>query len=979
MKILKFIIIVLFITTISLADNWVTYMHDNSRSGISTDPVNISDLGKTWEYIPTAPPMIAWDGGMPWDAWRSPSEASAVRSTPMRDFDFVNFVTIFDGNLYFGSSVDDAVHCINAGSGEEKWAFITDGPVRFPPTIYNNKLYFGSDDGYAYCIDANTGTQIWKYSPEIPSHLIANNGKLIPMQPIRTGVVIYDGKAYFASSLVPWKNSYLCAVDAETGAEVYKVSGGKTPMGALLVSSSKIYIPQGRLPPEVFNRTDGSATGSAGAYGHGGCYALITSDSTPRFSYGWGRQHANGFDLYEYNADTLASVSEHLNGRHLIVNNGIAYLLTDTTLSAINRSDDSTIWSVNTDCKFSLIYVNGVLFAGGFNKVVAYNSENGNELTTVNINGTARGLAAAGQRLYISTDDGSIYAFGEAEKPIVNNSPATEITDTSANFNGEIVSTGAAATCVILYWDTTDHGTNLAAWSNQIYFGQRSPGFLSTNVANLFPNTTYYYTYCATNAFGKTYDHNSVNFKTHGAPAINNGTGASGIGVFSAQLNANLTDGTEADVTFYWGTADGGTNSLNWQFSSVVSNVSEGAVSLAITALIPTTTYYYTTYALNSYGFGWAASSETFITKNAIDDGWSNIMFISFPGYNKSETLTNFPVLVVLNESIFGFNYSDFASPNGGDLRFFNYDRSEFLDFEVEKWDTLGNSYVWVKVPLLYREMNGIVAEWGNPHETNFPPCASNGSTWSENFAGVWHLHYVSSICNDSTANANNGSYNNVTHIVDGQIDGADDFNGSSSYINAPSTDSLKLTKDMTVSLWINPDDAMVNWSCPVAHAWDDAEDESGFFISYFDGKVRFMIKTASMGANDWNSNPGFPATIGAWQHVAGTYNGISIKYYHNGEQKESRAASGNINWNFLPQGFYIGKFHDDNEDDYFNGKIDEVRISSVARSADWLWAEKETAGNNSLFTSYTIPEPLYLSLIIYLLFVFSLINKSRV
>ena len=224
----------------------------------------------------------------------------------------------------------------------------------------------------------------------------------------------------------------------------------------------------------------------------------------------------------------------------------------------------------------------GVMLSGTCVPEATMLDENGNELTTVNINGTARGLAAAGQRLYISTDDGSIYAFGEAEKPIVNNSPATEITDTSANFNGEIVSTGAAATCVILYWDTTDHGTNLAAWSNQIYFGQRSPGFLSTNVVNLFPNTTYYYTYCATNAFGKTYDHNSVNFKTHGAPAINNGTGASGIGVFSAQLNANLTDGTEADVTFYWGTADGGTNSLNWQFSSVVSNVSEGAVSLAI-------------------------------------------------------------------------------------------------------------------------------------------------------------------------------------------------------------------------------------------------------------------------------------------------------------------------------------------------------------------------------------------------------------
>ena len=374
MKIQKIISAILILCSISYADSWTTYMHDNSRSGVSLDPVNINELNKTWEYNSTAPPMIAWDGGMPRDAWRSPSEAAAVRSTPMRDFDFVNFVTIDHGKLYFGSSVDDSVHCVDAGSGFEKWIFTTDGPVRFPPTISNNKLYFGSDDGYAYCIDASTGTQIWKYTPEIPDRLIANNGKFIPMQPIRTGVAIYDGKAYFASSLVPWKNSYLCAVDANTGAEIYKVSGGTTPMGALLVSSSRIYIPQGRLPPKVFNRVNGVAVGDAGHYGQGGCYALLTSGITTNFSYGWGRQHANGYDLYEYNADTLDSVAEHLNGRHLIVNNGTAYLLSDTTLSAINRSDDSTIWSVATDCIYSLILVDDVLFAGGFNKVTAYDS-----------------------------------------------------------------------------------------------------------------------------------------------------------------------------------------------------------------------------------------------------------------------------------------------------------------------------------------------------------------------------------------------------------------------------------------------------------------------------------------------------------------------------------------------------------------------------------------------------------------------------
>jgi len=969
---------ILILCSFVFADNWPTYMHDNSRSGISSDAVNIDELNKTWEYHAPAPPMIAWDGGTPWDAWRSPSEASAVRNTPMRDFDFVNFVTVRDGKLYYGSSVDDSVHCLDAGSGIEKWVFTTDGPVRFPPTISNNKLYFGSDDGYAYCLDTATGAQIWKYTPTVADRLIANNGKFIPMQPIRTGVAIYDGIAYFASSLVPWKSSFLCAVNAETGAEIYKVSGGVTPMGALLVSPSRIYIPQGRLPPTVFDRTNGASKGNVGKYGQGGCYALITSDPVPRFSYGWGRQHETGYDLYEYNTDDeLALASEHLHGRRLIVKNNVAYLITDTTLTAINRNNDSTIWSVASDCPNSLILINNVLFAGGFNKVVAYNTSNGNILKTINIKGTARGLAAAGQHLYVSTDDGSIYAFGEANKPIVDNSNATDITDTSATCNGELISTGAAPTCVILFWGETDGGTNSADWDHFIYFGTREPGLLSTNISSLTPKTTYYYKYCATNAFGMAFADNSIKFKTYSIPEIDNDIGASGIGVSIAQLNANLTEGISANVTFYWGTADGETTPGNWQFSSNLLNVSEGPLSIQISELDMSTTYYYTSYAVNPYGSDWPGASFSFTTKTAIDEGWSEQIIISFPGYNKSEVLTNFPVLVVLNESIPSFNYSDFASPTGGDLRFLNYDKSEFLNFEIEKWDTSGNSYVWVQIPLLYNEMNGIFAIWDNPSETTLPNYASDGSTWSENYAGVWHLNYTGSICKDSSANANNGSYNNVTHISNGVTDGADDFNGTSAYISTPSDTSLKPTKDMTVSLWINPDVSMVNWACPVACAWDNGESESGYSISYVTDKLRFMIKTASMAANDWNSNPGFAVSVGSWQHVAGTYDGSTIKYYVDAEQKETRPASGNINWNFAPQGFYIGKFHDDSEDDYYNGKIDEVRISSVARSADWLWASHQTMANSSTFISYIVPEPITSLFLIFLsIFSFKFVRK---
>ena len=396
------------------AADWPTYMNDNARSGVTYDLLDIITLStQSWVYSASSVTRTAWGGPAPWDAFRNkPSLA------PMRDFDKSAYVTVVGNKLYIGSSVDDSVVCLNAATGAELWAYVTGGPVRFPPSHDSGKLYFGSDDGYAYCVDADTGALIWKYTP-IPAadqKLICNNGNLIPMWPVRTGVAVYDGKAYFASGLVPWKSSYLCAVDASTGSDsgtgLYKVSGGKTPMGAILVSSTKIYLSQGRTAPYCYDRTTGASIGQLGQNAsNGGSFALLTQDSPSRFVRGTGLRSSDQSEISEFNADTRDFIAGNSAAKCMVVEGTNAYIVTGTNLKSLRRSDGGTEWTVPCDTTDSLIWVNNLLFAGGDGKVAAYSTTDGSELWTATVEGNAVGLAAASLCLYVSTDSGKVYAY----------------------------------------------------------------------------------------------------------------------------------------------------------------------------------------------------------------------------------------------------------------------------------------------------------------------------------------------------------------------------------------------------------------------------------------------------------------------------------------------------------------------------------------------------------------------------------------
>jgi len=277
------------------------------------------------------------------------------------------------------------------------------------PTIHNNRIYFGSDDGYVYCLKSDNGSLAWLYKASEEDHMVPSNGKMVSLWPCRTGVLIEDNVAYFASAMLPWKDSYLCALDAKTGSHegpgLYKHSLNQVTMeGALLASATKLYVPQGRVPPMVFDRATGEHLGNLS--GGGGVFALITSDS--RVFHGPGNK--TGW-IVESNADTRDKVAQINSGNAMIVSENLSYVLTDNSLSAVNRENKEKAWETSCNYPYELILAGNTIFAGGNYKVGAFDATTGEATWQADVDGEAYGLAVANGMLFVSTSNGTIHAF----------------------------------------------------------------------------------------------------------------------------------------------------------------------------------------------------------------------------------------------------------------------------------------------------------------------------------------------------------------------------------------------------------------------------------------------------------------------------------------------------------------------------------------------------------------------------------------
>lgn len=310
--------------------------------------------------------------------------------------------------------------------------------------------------------------------------------------------------------------------------------------------------------------------------------------------------------------------------------------------------------------------------------------------------------------------------------------------------------------------------------------------------------------------------------------------------------------------------------------------------------------------------------------------GWKHtgrMMLLTTPeGANlpATTTLDGFPVLVRLHQDWFDFSQ---AKANGDDIRFSSVTASATatpLAYQVEGWDAAsGTASIWVRMPTITgNARQALHVHWGKADATS----ESNGTAVfneSNGYLSVWHMNdpvkdEVGTLeAKDTGTTATAGMVGRARHFAGKQgVFCGDKIATYPSGAGAHSTEA-----------WFRaevPNATIIGWG-----------NEGGGRGS----KVRMQFRSPphlhiDSDFSDVKGEGALP--MREWIQVVHTYANGEGRIYINGVLDGSAKPTLNIK---APLRLWLGGWYDNYD---FAGDLDEVRISRVARSAEWVKAQYE-------------------------------------
>lgn len=353
----------------------------------------------------------------------------------------------------------------------------------------------------------------------------------------------------------------------------------------------------------------------------------------------------------------------------------------------------------------------------------------------------------------------------------------------------------------------------------------------------------------------------------------------------------------------------------------------------------------------------WATWDERDRRKLAGVASWgSTRRLIEFPGYRGETVLRDFPALIMLPPGA-----RILPDLPGNWLRFVSADSGAELAFEVVGSPEAGVA-AWVRIPELKQGSSRI---WMYEGLVSKPP--EGASAWGGAYVGVWHLDAEDDAVRmqDASPSRHHGE-NRGTRATAGIVHGARSFGGDGAHITMGDVLDFERTDSFTLSAWIKTK-SVANQGVfgkmqggPVHRGYDFAVLPDGLVKAHVISawSINAVARTTSRGVADGN-----------WRHVAATYDGSlrhhGLKLFIDGREATSVSQEGNglsgPCGNAQP--FCIG-IRNATDGIRMNGAIDEARVSSVARSPDWIRAACLNVVSNSAFCRFGESESVSIAVI---------------
>jgi hypothetical protein len=388
-------------------------------------------------------------------------------------------------------------------------------------------------------------------------------------------------------------------------------------------------------------------------------------------------------------------------------------------------------------------------------------------------------------------------------------------------------------------------------------------------------------------------------------------------------------------------------------------NVGYGTYSIDVSGLECSTDYSW--FVNVTDGDFWTYKVFSFKTQpimvfDPFDMGWQYRKKITIDHNQVAGDLTGFPILI----SVVDEDLKNKAQVDGDDILFMDgLGVANRLLHEIEYYDgSSGELVAWVNMSSLSNVVDTVLyMYYGNSG------CDSQESpdhVWDSDYCGVWHLNDFL----DSTNNDNDGT-NYGTDSCSGKIGIGKDFvevNGD--YVSLgdmPEPADGKISKG-TFEVWINPEElAGRSIICKMDTKLEP--DRKSYNLHLKDtGKLQFGVYSGT-----WYSDGRFiraitdvgHVTSGSWQQVVVVVD-LSTKdivIYYNGEVIDV-----NITTKGTPPSYFynidlnewLGRYSPESSGPYFyDGSMDEVRISKTCRSSDWIMTQFCNQNDPSSFLSF--------------------------